>query len=287
MHKRLADFGVRYLRTLGPYSYVRFHDNIDSSLSALLTRQHNPFDFSLWYPYAGGGVDRLALGYFSGAHTFFFSVLPPFLAQLILVLGHIISATLFTYLICRRDLALPRTPAVVAGLIAGASGSLANLHYGGVAYMPFVLWALSLLCSSQRALVAVSLAAVLGALYATMSQPQEVYPFAYIVVFLWFLTMVPRKDLRAWVILIFFCGASVLPRATDLLAMMYLGASSHRVPVEGGMVSSLGAAFSNLTGTTALIVGLVGLALFCAGLIFTRLRETALHSGVAHGPLSG
>jgi hypothetical protein len=139
---------------LGPYSYVRHGDNIDS----VVPRAINVWNFislehtSYWYNLLAGGVDRLA-NEISAARldSLFFFLFPDWIAYAgVLFLGTFVGGY-FMYLLCKQTLKLNTRASFFAGIFFANSLLAIDIlpMVMGLAALPFVLYCLERLLNHQ------------------------------------------------------------------------------------------------------------------------------------------
>jgi hypothetical protein len=234
---------------LGPYSYVRIHDNADSFFSRVIAAAHS-FKIngpSYWLPFMTGGVDRLSQD-LSYTHPDFLLnlLLPAWLAYQVLVLLQFLAAVTGTYLLCRQTLrlSLRATQLAVLGFAVFVSG----LQYMqlGLYLLPLALWYLDQVRSPQGSMrAAVFKIGLAGLIYGSLSSFPITIPFAAILTVLWFALVIRLRTLREWFELAVFYIAMLLPHVTLLWALLLNAPGSHRAGRQFADISEVWAALGN------------------------------------------
>lgn len=267
---------------LGPFSYFRIHDNGNVTVPALLTQSAWGFAQPLWYPFAGGGADRLALGFFAGLDVVLFKLLPGWLAYQLLVLSEFVLATLFTHLLARRTLGLPEGYSAIAGFAYALSVVSGQLAFSAMAYLPFVIWGLARAIDSPSGRRRWAIVAALSLFYAFTSHAQLLLPFPYLVIVLWFWLLEGRRRPRDYLVIVAFCALATALRLQDIVALAANGGLSHRYDWGAGITAErivertlehlYWSYWRNASGTDAVIVAKVTLVIFLLGAFFKSVR---------------
>lgn len=209
-------FSLEYI-ILGPFSYIRLGDNLDtflprlSSMWPLFTGQ----GINHWYPLLAGGVDRLAneINYLH-ADSVFFGILPDWLAYVgILLLGTFIGGY-YTFLICRDVLKLKIFVSMFAAVAFMYSLVLVDIipFVFGLAILPFIIYYLELLFSKKLAGGKVRYflyILALGIIYALFSSLLFILPFTFVAILIWFLLIRKKKLISVGILFIFFIPSLV------------------------------------------------------------------------------
>jgi len=213
---------------LGPYSYFKIRDNGDSIVPALLSQTNWLLDQQFWFPYAGAGADRLALGFYAGLDTLLFGLVPGWLAYQIFVLSQLACATIFTYALARRVLGLGEVFAAIAGFAYALSTLSGQLPFSAMSFLPLVIWSLARAMDAADALRRWSTVLAIGAFYGLTAHAQLLLPFPFVVILLWFWVLEGRRGLGETFLIVAFYTVCLSLRAQDVLAMAANGELSHR-----------------------------------------------------------
>jgi len=270
---------------LGPFSYFRIHDNGNVIVPALLTQSAWSLAQPLWYPFAGGGADRLALGYFAGLDVLLFKLLPGWLAYQVLVLSQFVLATVFTHLLARRALRLPELPSAIAGFAYALSVVGGQLAFSALAYLPLVIWGLSRALDSPSAPRRWGLVAALALFYGLTAHAQLLLPFPFVVIALWFWLLEGRRRPRDYLLIAAFCALATALRLQDIVALAANGGLSHRYDwgtgvtpgriVERTFEHLYWSYWRNASGSDAVVVAKLTLVVFLLGALFKPVRTRA------------
>lgn len=230
---------------LGTSSYIRIHDNADSTLSArmLLAQRINEGSLGWWNPALASGDDILASGHLQWS-VLLFMLFPDWLAYGLLMLLQRLVAGYFMFRLMRDSTELDLAPAIFAGLaFSSATGPVSLVTTGFTTYdelglpgFPLVLWMIwySDQCNGRRGYL---IALGTGLLWAFLS----VYVFTmfflpFIVLF--FLLIVPRYRLGFWVkVTTFVLGWAILVMPQFLIALTFSDLS-HRADFESSALLS-------------------------------------------------
>ena len=134
---------------LGPFSYIRIGDNMDSFIPRLVSMKELFLEngISYWFPQVGCGIARFSVdaSYFNIANVFFF-VFPPWLGYQVIIVLSLFAGGYFTYRLCRDSLNLSESPSIFAGIAFAFSFILPTLdiipYLLWVGILPFTLWAI-------------------------------------------------------------------------------------------------------------------------------------------------
>ncbi len=276
---------------LGPYSYVRIHDNADSFLSRVIAAAQS-FKIngpSYWLPFMTGGVDRLSQD-LSYTHPDFLLnlLLPAWLAYQVLVLLQFGAAVTGTYLLCRQTLrlSLRATQLGVLGFAVFVSG----LQYMqlGLYSLPLMLWYLDRMILAKRSMpAAIVRIAAAGLIYGSLSSFPITIPFASILTVLWFAVVVRLRTIRQWFELALFHIAILLPHLTLIGALLLNAPESHRAGRQFTKLSEVWATLGNVPAGIIIFV----IPLFVLSPLVLRLRSrlvnqiTLLFAFCSFGPV--
>jgi len=213
----------------GPFSFLRNGDNADSFIPGFMAYARLFPEGAYWFPFAGAGTDRLALGYFGGLDTFLFWLLPGWLAVQVFVVAQFVLGGGVTYLICRKTLNLEREAATFAAL-AFALNALPGAHDHNMAmFFPALIWAISRgLDESLPWMCRAAWLVVAPLAYGMSTLAAFLLPFPFIMVAVWFAVIDPKSSVRQWVLIATACFMAVLPRLQDIAALILHAPISHR-----------------------------------------------------------
>ena len=247
---------------LGPFSYIRMHDEGDSVLPMMM-EQAMDFagnGFYYWLSYAACGTDRLAAGYkIFEFDSLLFLLFPGWLVYGTITFLQRFIAGYFTYRICRDYLCLDLYPSILAGLTYAISFS--SLLYGdahhsiladqilGMMGFPLVLWLLERI-NERPGKSSYLLAAMAGAAVLFSSSFAISIPFALPMILVWFILIRRKGSLRFLSIYTIFSLIILLGNVPLIQALIANASLSHRAHwplfgVLGGFDSSLAASISS------------------------------------------
>ncbi|MDP6175694.1 MAG: hypothetical protein QGF09_16145, partial [Rhodospirillales bacterium] len=214
----------------GPFSFLHNGDNADSFIPGFMAYARYFPEGAYWFPFAGAGTDRLALGYFGGLDTFLFWLLPGWLAVQVFMVAQFVLGGGATYLICRHHLNLGIESATFAGLAFALYAVLGQHDDNMAMFFPALIWAISrgLDESLPRMRRAVWLV-VAPLAYGMSTLAAFLLPFPLIMVVVWFAVIDPRSSARHWALIAAACFLAVLPRLQDAIALALHAPFSHRI----------------------------------------------------------
>lgn len=221
----------------GHQSYVRLHDCGDCELPLAIMDGSWLAHFKswLWNPLPITGVDSLfSVRPALQLDGLSFAVLPAWLGYGFVMWIQRFVAGYFTFRLTKDALQVSQASALFAGLAyAPFHQGWINASWAGFTLydllllpgVPFILWALSRM-DSQR-VASLALAFGLGALFYTCAYyPYTVFFFPLLGY--WFLVVTPRKDIRFWIMVVFFGAGYVLMNVPVLWATYLYAPLSHR-----------------------------------------------------------
>jgi hypothetical protein len=239
---------------LGPYSYLRIHDNGDSFITRTAIAKagllsHGP---AYWFPYMAGGVDRLAHDLPYTQFAFLIALaFPLWLSYAITVVLQCFLAGYGAFLLCRDVLRLDDLGSRIAGF--GFAVFVSGLLYMqfGLYLLPLAIFALARLNSSSlsapRALV---LAALTGLIFGLASSFTITLPFSLALTIAWFALLDSLGNARRWALCCAFAAAAILPHTRTVWALLANAGGSHRA---SRVFADIHAVFSTLSDTPPLV----------------------------------
>ena len=213
---------------LGKYSYLATAFEGELFVPGLLANKVAGFGSPYWHVFAGGGNDRLALGFFGWFRDATYAVLPGWAAQQFLGILQLASAVIGVYALCRRTLGQSRSASALSALLYGYSFSSGSNFYTAQAYLPTVVLGLSLVFEDRRDWKRWLLLLVSGFLLSTTAPLQVIMPFSFFLLFIWFTVVEPRRAATEWAIIVGFSLFLAVLRAQDYVAVGVYGLLSGR-----------------------------------------------------------
>jgi hypothetical protein len=221
----------------GDASFVKIHDNADSTLSMYLAAEEHGLRANVgdWNPQYACGVDRTSSRIFPALTQVPFALLPGWLAYGVILWGQRFIAGFFTSLLLRERLALGLLPAMFGGMFyscffqAGVDvqGEGFNLFsYFGTPSIPAFLWALGRL-DDPRGKMASLIALALGVLLSVASSFHTAMLF-FPVFLVWFLLIEPRRTVRFWLRFAMFVVTWSIAIQPEFWALALNASHSHR-----------------------------------------------------------
>ena len=264
----------------GPFSYVRIHDFGDSTFPMRVGLVQGFFEngFSLWFPIAAGGVDRLAitqLDIFQVDSLFFFT-LPPWLSYGLVTFLQRFLAGYFTYRLCKDYLKLDELPSLVAGLAYSLSFFYFISQFAGEAGLPFILWSLEYI-SQRKGVGRYILAFLLGIFALFSSNIALTMPFILPIVLAWFVLVRRKYSFRFLSLFIIFSITLLVGKIPTIWSLLANGPLSHRADFGQRAISHWDAWMSFGERVVAFIRGnIIYLIIGILGLYWSRLKERSL-----------
>jgi hypothetical protein len=216
------------LFVLGPFSYMHMSDMADHHVPMHLSAVMEVFPGSNWHRFLGAGTDRDSLGVMGPVDQILFRLLPGWLAVILLSAGQIAMAVIFTYKLCRDNLALPAHAAAFAALCFAAtltSGRLMNIV---VALLPYLIWSLSYAMDNKKDVVGWLVLFVAAFIFAGVTMAHLVVPWPLMAVFAWFVIVEPKKNWMDWALFLALSVVIVAMRWQDFMAMVAYAPISNR-----------------------------------------------------------
>ncbi len=310
---------------LGPFSYIRMHDEGDSILPMRLAQviDFAANGFSYWFPYAACGTDRLAATYkIFQLDSLLFFIFPGWLAYGLIILIQRFIAGYFTFRLCKDYLGRDIFPSIIAGLAYAISfsallygvahHSIMMDQFAGMMGFPLILWLLEYMIERSEKSVYL-MATALGFFVLFSASFVITLPFILPMILVWFIFIRHERSLKFFIIYIIFTLIILLGNIPLIQALLANAPLSHRAqwPVFGtlggfdssldaSIISSvrfiLGNSFYFFIGILGLLwirfedkryVIITGLAIFC-GAIVSLIKPLWTYFFVPHlGFLSG
>ena len=271
---------------LGPDSYVRIHDNADSTLPASVSlRTANPSHLkTAWNPLPVAGVDQVPVSTAADVHVWLFSVLPGWLAYGLVMFAQRFIAGYFTFRLLKDRLGLGFLASLCAGLVYASFAQTAiNSSWAGftlydglaLACLPLVLWALDDEAGwsfGRRLVIAVGLGFLLG-----FTSQYFIAVFVVLAVAFWLLVRRQRSARQTILVMTLFVLTWAVAEAPAIWGSLLNAAQSHRADWALRTVSlraAISRQYSYVSGI--LLDNQVMVAAALLGLAATRLRNRAL-----------
>lgn len=215
---------------LGPYSYMHMSDMADHHVPMHLAAAMETFPGANWHRFLGAGTDRGSLGVMGPVDQIFFRLLPGWLAVILLSAGQVAMAVIFTFILCRKNLALPAHVAAFAALCFAATLTTGRLMNIVVALLPFLIWSLSYAMDHKKTVGGWFVLIVAAIMFAGVTMAHLVVPWPLTIVFIWFVIVEPKKNWMDWALFITLCAVIVAMRWQDFMSMVsYAGISNRAI----------------------------------------------------------
>lgn len=207
--------GLEYF-ILGPFSFVQIGDGLQTIAERAIVACRSLLatgGINYWMPSFSGGLDRLSnAGAFSEIGNLFY-ILPPWIATAALMVGGVFVSGYFTFLLCREVLGFSKKVSVISGILF-SSVFIGNIPFIiGMAVLPFVLFYLEKVFSSQKMsfLNKIFSFLVFGIIYSFSSSLVLTLPFTAIGIVFWFFIVRKQRSLNFYLcLLLFFLPACLL-----------------------------------------------------------------------------
>ena len=228
---------------LGENSYIRIHDNGDSSHPLVYADTHFPnlSEENNWCHYSLCGMDGISNnGAFGNSYyllySFFQRVAPGWLGFALLMFLQRFLAGLFMFLVARRMLKLSPFASLCAGLLypfLWALNYLGIYHQLAEPGIPFYLYCMDLLLKSKQLIVKILFSFLLGLFFTFCSLLLHSQPFI-IVVLLFFLLIIGRYKITTLIpIFIPFFVAMFILDIQAFISMWEIKDGTQRLLVSG------------------------------------------------------
>ncbi len=184
---------------LGPFSYVRLGDNLDSLIPRFIENWNSNNGY--WQPLFTGGIDRLANATNSLRITnIMFLFFPGWLAIGIILVGGIYLGQKYLFLLCHRVLRLGIIPSIIASLLYGYSLVLTDILsiLAGLCIVPFIIYYIERIFFTSNCWLGkkVFYGFLLGIIFSLFSSLILTLPFALVVTMVWFFLIRRRRILE-------------------------------------------------------------------------------------------
>jgi len=221
---------VLELYVLGPFSYITMSDMADHNLPMQLAAAIEPFPGANWFRFLAGGTDARSLGVIGPGDQLLFRAFPDWFATLLLGAGPVVLGGFFLYALVRRSLNLSREGAALAALLFVSAMSNGRLLNSAVVLMPFALWSLTYAADRRREWRGWVVLFAGGLVFGGFSQPYLLLPWPFVIVFLWFVIIDPKRSIAAWGMFALFAVVVLALRVPDFVGMAgYSGISNRSV----------------------------------------------------------
>lgn len=219
---------VLELFALGPFSYVTMSDMADHNLPMQLAAATEPFASANWFRFLVGGTDVNSLGVINPGDQLLFRALPDWLATILVGPGLLAVGGCFLYGLVRRSLGFSREGAVLTALLFVSAMSNGRLLNSAVVLMPLALWSMSYAVDQRRSWRGWGVLVLGGLILGGFSQPYLLLPWPFVVAFLWFVIVDPRRSVIAWAMFALFAAVVLVLRLPDFIGMAGYSGISHR-----------------------------------------------------------
>jgi Protein of unknown function (DUF6044) len=221
----------------GENSFVRIHDNADSTLGAKLGLAHSIAEhgFSYWWHMVVSGADTIALAVVPELDTALFLIFPGWLAYGILMFVQRLVAGYFMFKLSRESLKLDAIPSIYAGLAYSLFAQLwFNVSWNGfttydglsVPALPLIIWALHRIAVSDdfRRFVYAGLLGILFSVEAYLVFTFFIYPF----IIIWLLVVTRLHVKQLWKPLLVFTFFWIVGELPAQIPALFNAPLSHR-----------------------------------------------------------
>lgn len=219
---------------LGPFSYVRSGDNLDS----IVVKSHSIWDslavhgVTYWQPLFAGGFDRVAnLGLYSDIYGLIFSLPWIWVSYAILLFLGIFLGGLYTYRLCTEMLGFHRSVGFFAGVLFSTSLIFVDVLYImiGIGTLPFMLYTIEkIILYRHKNGLSYFFAFGLGIAYALSSSFIVTLPFTAFAIFFWIVIIRKNTSLRALSLLFLFFVPAAILHAGEAYSLLENVAASQR-----------------------------------------------------------
>ena len=272
---------------LGPSSYVRIHDNADSTLAlrASLGTAAAPHFASAWNPLPLAGLDQGPLiNCGLDADGWLFALLPGWLAYGLVMLAQRFIAGYFTFRLLRDRLRLSISASLCGGLVYALFAQVAlnyawagfTLYHGlSLACLPLLFWGLDERPGLRLPRV-LWFAAALGFLLGFTSH-YSIGAFVVLAVWFWLLVRRQRPVRQTLMVIVAFTLVWLLAEAPVILSSAFNAAESNRsmwALYNSSLTAQFSERYSDVRGI--LLDNRVMIAAALLGLVATRLRDRRL-----------
>jgi hypothetical protein len=268
---------------LGPLSWMYGYGGGLETIPTYLALSFDHRNFSLWSPFVGGGLPRLA--FWGNAdplspELLLFSLLPTWLAYGLHRYVQYLIAVFFASRVAEEQLALPPSWAALAGLLQGCFAYLTTGTLLTIASVPLLVWLLARLSDPRRGLLAAVLGGLAFSLLTTFT-----FSVPYLLVFAagWLLAVRSAFSWHAVRQFLVFSCTLMVAECPQLLAVMASAPLSHRAGWPGEPLSFTIDGlfyrrlqfdlFSKDRYLEAVTMGVPGLAFFLGFVLFAAARR--------------
>lgn len=206
---------------LGPFSYARIGDNVDTFLPRLLSGGVA----TRWYPFLAGGVDGLSNEITRwSVGNFIFSLFPNWLGYAAVILGGCWVGGYFIYRLCRH-LEIDHYPSVFAGSFFILSLLLVDIlpFILGLAILPLFVYCLEIFWNKYHRFNLAASAFIFltaGLLFSFFSSLIFTLPFTLAAIWFWFFIFRQHWSARNFFLLSVFSVSALMPHWAQFGAML-------------------------------------------------------------------
>lgn len=252
---------------LGPYSFVRMHDNGDSILPSLIILANQvkfwgDSGFWSWFPFQGAGAPSLAQGIFNLYQIPFFAFLPDWLAYQSLVLAHGALAGICLYRLLRDAFDAP--PDTAGWFAAGYAvlgyglGMLVNLPSAWTFPLVYAFWRFS---RSHGFFLQAAFSVGIGLTFGVLASSFFLITFHFVTVGI-LLVVLASSTVRGLILAVLFVSGLLVGNAPELFSLLSIAPISHRVPQSSRAFAAASILFGNAIGVQVVLGILAAMILF-------------------------
>lgn len=271
----------------GSMSYVRIHDNGDSTLAFQLSLASRLLSGQLgyWDPRLMSGGDTLAASQIIPSSILLLTIFPGWLGYGLFTWLQRFVAGYFTFRLLKDSLKAKTWVSTYAGMTYSLFAQLGivmswsgfKLNDGlGLPALPFFLWAFSRIDTTQR-YRSYLLAIGLGVLFS-INVLYAFAPFTLIAILFWFLLVQPRLKPKFWLLLLVFISTVAICNLPFIWASFLNSALSHRADRSPNLSLTLSQSFGKWVERALQHIkdNAIPLVLTFVGLLISRGRSRRL-----------
>jgi hypothetical protein len=267
---------VEYI-ILGPFSYARIGDNMDSFVPRLVTMWSTfaKFGVTNWHVFIAGGLDRLGNEIpFLHIVSFLFYIFPAWLAVGILLVGGAYLGGWYMFRLCKEVFALSFSASVIAGIVFAASFTVGGgdiiFFVPGLCIVPVILFYLEQLFSKPLSVKVAVQVLGWGLVLSLFSSAIFTLPFVLVILVVWFFFLRRNYSWKVWLLLALFAVASISLHTQELMSLVVNSPFSQR-----GAADYYQADFRNYLGVVGRLFyeNWIALLIMIGGGFLLRLKE--------------
>lgn len=219
---------------LGPFSYVRIGDNIDSLIPRFVSNSaiFKQYQVTYWQPLLNGGADRLAnVISFVDIGNLVFLLFPGWLSISLILISCLFIGSLYIYKLCYEIYKLSKNVSIFLGCAFALSLIKIDITslMQGLCIMPFSLYYLEKFTFRKRLrLKDYFCIFLLGVIYSFFSSTILTLPFTLLSLLFWLIFVRQRSSIKHLSILIIFSAVAILPHVQDIAGMLLNSPLSQR-----------------------------------------------------------